>query len=260
MNIIVCIKQVPDTGSVKIDPETNTLIRSGVPSIINPFDLNAVELGLSLKDEQGGKVNVITMGPPQADEALRSTLAMGADNACLLSDRAFAGADTLATSYTLSMAVKKIGNFDLILCGKQAIDGDTAQVGPELAEILGIPQVTNVSKLIEVKDTTIVVEQELEDGCEIVEVERPCLLTVTKEINKPRMPSLKNSMRAKKAEIPVWKASDIDADEARIGLKGSATQVVKIFDPPKRTDRRILQGDVDEMATELAKELRKRLL
>ncbi|MDI6781037.1 MAG: electron transfer flavoprotein subunit beta/FixA family protein [bacterium] len=259
MNIIVCIKQVPDTGSVKIDPTTNTLIRSGVPSIINPFDLNAVEAGLSLKDEYGGRVNVITMGPPQAEEALRNTIAMGADNACLLSDRAFAGADTLATSYTLSMAVKKIGDFDLILCGKQAIDGDTAQVGPELAEILGIPQVTNVSKLIEVKETTIVVEKELEDGCEIVEVERPCLLTVTKQVNNPRIPSLKNSMRAKKAEIPVWKAADIDADEARIGLKGSATQVVKIFEPLKRTDSRILQGDVDEMMTELVGELRKRV-
>ncbi len=259
MNIIVCIKQVPDTGSVKIDPTTNTLIRSGVPSIINPFDMNAVEAGLSLKDTYGGSVHVITMGPPQADEALRNTIAMGADNACLLSDRAFAGADTLATSYTLSMAVKKIGDFDIILCGKQAIDGDTAQVGPELAEILGLPQMTNVSKLIEVKETTIVVEQELEDGCEIVEVERPCLLTVTKQVNNPRIPSLKNSMRAKKAEIPVWKAADINADEARIGLKGSATQVVKIFEPPKRTDRRILQGDVEEMVTELVTELRKRL-
>ncbi|MBI4777671.1 electron transfer flavoprotein subunit beta/FixA family protein [Candidatus Desantisbacteria bacterium] len=259
MNIIVCIKQVPDTGSVKIDPTTNTLIRSGVPSIINPFDLNAVEAGLALKDEYGGRVDVLTMGPPQAEEALRNTLAMGADNACLLSDRAFAGSDTLATSYTLSQAVKKIENFDLILCGKQAIDGDTAQVGPELAEILGIPQVTNVCRLIEVKDTTIVVEQELEDGCEIVEVERPCLLTVTKQVNNPRIPSLKNSMRAKKATIPVWKATDINVDEARIGLKGSATQVVKIFEPPKRTDSRILQGDVDEMVTELVAELRKRV-
>lgn len=257
MNIIVCIKQVPDTGSVKIDPTTNTLIRSGVPSIINPFDLNAVETGLSLKDKYGGKVNVITMGPAQADEALRNTLAMGADNACLLSDRAFAGADTLATSYTLSMAVKKIGDFDLILCGKQAIDGDTAQVGPELAEILGIPQVTNISKLLEVKDTTIIVEQELEDGCQIIEVQRPCLLTVTKQINNPRIPSLKNSIRAKKADIPVWKAADINADEARIGLKGSATQVVKIFEPPKRADSRILQGDVDEMVAELVAELKK---
>jgi electron transfer flavoprotein beta subunit len=259
MNIIVCIKQVPDTGSVKIDPTTNTLIRSGVPSIINPFDLNAVEAGLFLKDEHGGKVDVITMGPPQAEEALRNTLAMGADNAYLISDRAFAGADTLATSYTLSMAIKKIGDFDLILCGKQAIDGDTAQVGPELAEILGISQVTNVSKLIEVKETTIIVEQELEDGCEIIEVERPCLLTVTKQANNPRIPSLKNSMRAKKAEIPVWKAADINADEARIGLNGSATGVVKIFEPPKRTDSRMLQGNVDEMVAELAVELRKRL-
>ncbi|MFH1860456.1 MAG: electron transfer flavoprotein subunit beta/FixA family protein [bacterium] len=260
MNIIVCIKQVPDTGSVKIDPETNTLIRTGVPSVINPFDLNAVELGLSLRDEYGGKVNVITMGPPQAEEALRNTMAMGADNVYLLSDRAFAGADTLATSYTLSMAIKKIGDFDLILCGKQAIDGDTAQVGPELAEILGIPQVTNISKLVEVRDAAIVVEQELEDGCEIVEVERPCLLTVTKQINEPRIPSLKNSMRAKKAEINVWKATDINADEARIGLKGSATQVVKIFEPPKRTDRRMLQGDVDEMVTELVTELKRRMV
>ncbi|MEK7813514.1 MAG: electron transfer flavoprotein subunit beta/FixA family protein, partial [Candidatus Desantisbacteria bacterium] len=238
---------------------TNTLIRSGVPSIINPFDMNAVEAGLSLKDEYGGRVDVLTMGPPQAEEALRNTIAMGADNACLLSDRAFAGADTLATSYTLSMAVKKIGDFDIILCGKQAIDGDTAQVGPELAEILGIPQVTNVSKLIEVKETTIIVEQELEDGCEIVEVERPCLLTVTKQANNPRIPSLKNSMRAKKAEIPVWKAADIDADEARIGLAGSATQVVKIFEPPRRTDSRILQGDVEKIVTELVGELRKRV-
>ncbi len=265
MNIIVCIKQVPDTGSVKINPETNTLIRTGVPSIINPFDMNAVEAGLALKDGQGGstsgggKVSVITMGPPQAEEALRETMSMGVDNAYLLSDRAFAGADTLATAYTLSMAIKKIGDFDLILCGKQAIDGDTAQVGPELAEILGIPQVTNVSKLIEVRDATLIVEQELEDGCNIIEVERPCLITVTKEVNKPRLPSLKNSMKAKKAEIPVWGAIDINADEARIGLKGSATQVVKIFEPPKRTDSRMLEGDVEEMVEELVGELRKKV-
>ncbi|OIP37077.1 electron transfer flavoprotein subunit beta [Candidatus Desantisbacteria bacterium CG2_30_40_21] len=259
MNIIVCIKQVPDTGSVKINPETNTLIRTGVPSIINPFDMNAVEAGLALRDGNGGKVSVITMGPPQAEEALRETMAMGVDNAYLLSDRAFAGADTLATSYTLSMAIRLIIDFDLILCGKQAIDGDTAQVGPELAEILGIPQVTNVSRLIEVKDTTLIVEQELEDGCKIIEVERPCLITVTKEVNKPRLPSLKNSMRAKKAEIPIWGANDINADEARLGLKGSATQVVKIFEPLKRTDSRMLKGDVEEMVTELVAELRKRV-
>lgn len=256
MDIIVCIKQVPDTGSVKIDPKTNTLIREGVPAIVNPFDMNAVEAGLSLRDKYGGKVNVITMGPPQAENALRETIAMGVNNAYLVSDKVFAGADTLATSYTLSKAVQKIGKFDIILCGKQAIDGDTGQVGPELAEILGIPHVANVCKILEMKEDKIIVHRELEDRYEKIAVRLPCLLTVTKEVNEPRMPSLKNTMRAKKTNIPVWNANDIDVDQTKVGLKGSATQVIKIFNPPKKTDKKILQGDVNKIVEELIDELK----
>lgn len=258
MKIIVCIKQVPESASVKIDPDTHTLIRQGVKSIINPFDINAIEAALQLKESQSGQVVVISMGPPQAEESLREAISLGVDEAILLSDRAFAGADTLATSYTLSMGIKKIGKFDLIICGKQAIDGDTAQVGPELAEMLDIPQVCWVRKIVEIKNQTIVVERALEDGYEVVETQLPALLTVVKEINEPRLPSLRGKLNAKKKEIPIWGAQELGISPDEVGLAGSATQVIRTFTPPPRKDRKILQGEVKDVVKELVCELKQR--
>ena len=261
MNIIVCIKQVPDTTNVKIDPKTNTLIREGVKSIINPFDENAIEEAVRLKEAHGGKVTVITMGPPQATEALKSAIAMGADEAILISDRAFAGADTWATSYTLSQAIKKIGTFDLILFGKQAIDGDTAQVGPGVAEFLDIPQITFAIKIDIVgapieSGLVIRVKRQLEESAEIVETKLPAAVTVIKQINEPRMPSLKGQMRAKKAEIQTWTAEAIMAEPENIGLKGSPTQVVRIFTPPPRGNSEMLEGDIKEISIKLFNKLK----
>ncbi|MFC1568121.1 electron transfer flavoprotein subunit beta/FixA family protein [Candidatus Margulisiibacteriota bacterium] len=257
MNIIVCIKQVPDTTEVKINPETNTLIREGVPSIVNPFDENAVEAALKLKEKLGGKVTVITMGPPQAAEALKNTLAMGADEAILVSDRAFAGSDTWATSYTLAQAIKKLGQFDLILCGKQAIDGDTAQVGPGIAEWLNIPQVTFAVK-IEAEEKKAKVERMLEEVNEVVETPLPAVITVVKQINEPRLPSLKGMMRAKKTEIKTLKADDIQAEAKNIGLNGSPTQVVKIFTPPPKSGGEKLEGEANEIVDRLVAKIKER--
>ena len=241
MQVIVCIKQVPNTTDVRIDPETNTLIREGVESIINPFDENAIEAALQLKDSLGAKVTVITMGPPQAESALRDALAMGADDVYLVSDRVLAGSDTWATSYALAQAIRKIGPADLILCGKQAIDGDTAQVGPGIAEFLDLPIVTYIRKL-EVVDGKVRVERVFEDGFEVIETPIPVVLTVLKEMNVPRLPSLKGRMRAKRAEIKTLSAADIEADPALIGLKGSPTRVVKIFSPPRKSGGMKLDG------------------
>jgi len=253
MNIIVCIKQVPETTQVKIDPQTNTLIREGVASIINPFDTYAIEEAVRLKEKYGGKTTVITMGPPQAESALRESLSLGIDEAVLLSDRAFAGSDTLATSYTLSKAIKKIGSFDIIICGKQASDGDTAQVGPGISAHLDIPQITYVKKIREIKDNYAIFERMTEEGYEIIKSPLPCLITVVKEINTPRLPSLKNLMRAKKATITKWTFIDLDIEEDRVGLKGSPTWVVKIFTPPPRPKGQILDGTIDETVEKLAK-------
>lgn len=257
MNIIVCIKQVPETTEVKINPETNTLIREGVPSIVNPFDENAIEAALKLREKHGGKVTVITMGPPQAAEALKNAIAMGVDDVVLVSDRAFAGSDTWATSYTLAQTIKKIGSFDLIICGKQAIDGDTAQVGPGIAEWLGIPQVTFAVK-IEVDGNRAKVERLLEEVNEVVETPLPAVLTVVKQINEPRMPSLKGMMKAKKAEIMTLKAEDIQADPKNIGLNGSPTQVVKIFTPPPKSGGKILDGEPGEVVNDLITKIKER--
>lgn len=242
MEIVVFVKQVPDTTEVKIDPQTNTLIRQGVPSIVNPFDKNAVEAALQLKEKHGGKVTVVSMGPSQAKDALKECIAMGADEALLISDRAFGGADTLATSYTLAAAAKKLGKIDLIICGKQAIDGDTAQVGPEIAEHLGMPQVTYVAK-IDVNGETVRVEREHEEGYEVIEVKMPVLLTVVKSINEPRYPTVKGTMKANRKEIPVWTVNDIEVDAEKIGLKGSPTQVRKIFTPKQRVQGEVIQAE-----------------
>lgn len=256
MDIIVCIKQVPETTEVKINPETNTLIREGVQSIINPFDLYAIEEGLRLKEKFSGKVTALSMGPPQAEVALKEALSLGVDEAVLLSDRAFAGSDTWATSYTLASAIKKIGKFDLIICGKQASDGDTAQVGPGISMHLDIPQVTYVKKIEEVKDSSIRVERMLEEGYEIIQTPLPALLTVVKEINEPRLPSLKGMMRAKSAKITVWTQKELNLDLQSIGLCGSPTQVIKIFTPLPRTGGQRLTGDRQELVEKLVELLR----
>lgn len=255
MNIIVCIKQVPDTAEVRINPETNTLIREGVPSIINPYDLHAIEAALQIKEKMGGKVTVITMGPPQAEEALREAISMGADDVRLISDRAFAGADTWATSYALFKAIEKLG-YDIIFCGKQAIDGDTAQVGPEIAEFLNIPHIAYVRKIEDISDKSVKVQRLMDDGHDVVESTLPVLLTVVKELNTPRLPSLKGKMAAKKAVITKMTINDIGAEEENVGLKGSPTQVKNIFAPQAKTDRKMLHGSIEEQVSELINELR----
>jgi len=251
MKIIVCVKQVPDAKDVRLDPQTNTLAREGVQSIMNPYDQHAVEEAVRVKELLGGEVTVVSMGPPQAEEVLRLAIACGADQGVLVSDRAFAGADTWATSYTLAKAVQTLGPFDLVLCGKQAIDGDTAQVGPGLATRLQIPFVTCVQKVREATASGLVMERMMDDGFDVVAVDFPVLLTVVKDINEPRVPSLKGKMRAKKAEIKRLSAADIGADPACIGLPGSPTQVVKVFPPPARGQRAIFSGPIDEQIDQL---------
>jgi electron transfer flavoprotein beta subunit len=273
LKIILCIKQVPNTAEVKIDQETNTLVREGVPSIINPFDLNAIEEGLLLKERFGGSVTVISMGPPQVEAALREALSLGVDQAVLLCDRAFAGADTLATSYTLAAGIKKIGAFDLILCGKQAIDGDTAQVGPEIAEWLDIPHLTYVRGIDEVaaagcrvpppakvgtrwSSANITVSRMVEGGYEQASASLPALLTVVREVNEPRLPSFRASLRAKTQTIAVWGANDLDVDPGRIGIPGSPTRVARIFVPQYDRYGKFLAGAPDEQAKALITALR----
>jgi len=260
MKIIVCIKQVPDTTEVKINPETNTLIREGVASIINPFDMYAIEEGLRLRERFGGEAIVLTMGPPQAKETLREALSLGIDKAIHLCDRAFAGSDTWATSLVLSKAIEKIGGYDLIICGKQASDGDTAQVGPGIAAHLNLPQATYVRRIdslhLDTDPKIMVAERLLEEGYEIMELKMPALITVVKEINEPRLPSLRGKMNARKAEIPTWSNVDLGIDTTQIGLDGSPTRVVKIFTPPPKKGGKIFQGEPEETVSQLVAELK----
>ncbi len=250
MRIVVCVKQVPDPENAKMDWETGTVVREGVKNIINPFDLYAIEEALRIKEKLGGEVIVISMGPPQAEEALREAIAMGADKAILITSRDFAGADTLATSYTLSQAIKKIGDVDLIICGKQAIDGDTAQVGPGVSAHLDLPQITFVGKIDEITEDRIRAERMVEGGYQVVESPLPCVITVVKDINIPRLPSLKGKIAAKKAEIPQWGPEDIDADPKRIGAAGSPTMVEEVFAPELKKEGRIYSEDQMEEAIE----------
>ena len=260
MHIIVLVKQVPDTSEVKINRETNTLIRDGVPSIINPYDRYALEEALRLREKHGGKVTALTMGPPQAVEALKEAVSLGVDEVVLLSDRAFAGADTWATSYALSQGIRKIGAYDLVIAGKQAIDGDTAQVGPETADMLGIPFVAYIRKIEQVEGATMVAERLMDEGYDVVETSLPALITVVKEINEPRVPSLKGKMKAKSLKITAWTAADIGADVSKLGLKGSPTQVVRIFPPAPRGNREMLSGSIEEQAAAVAKKLKEQSL
>lgn len=245
MEIFVCIKQVPDTTEIKIDPESNTLIREGVESIINPFDLYAIEEALRLKKEYGGKVTAVSMGPPQVESALREAVSMGVDKIYLISDRKFAGADTWATSLTLAAAVEKIEAADLILFGQQAIDGDTAQVGPGVAAHMDIPQTCFVRKIEKIEDQTITVERLMETGYDRIKMNLPAVITVVKEINTPRLPSLRGKRKARKAELNILTADDLDLNEEEVGLNGSPTEVIKIFSPEikKKTEKHELEPD-----------------
>ena len=228
MEIVVCIKQVPDTTEIKINPVTGTLIRDGVPSIMNPDDKGGLEMALRMKDEYGAHVTVITMGPPQADLVLCEALAMGADDAILLTDRKFAGADTLATSNALAGALRTL-KWDLIITGRQAIDGDTAQVGPQIAEHLGIPQISYVANLARKSENEFLVKKETEEGYQMLEVSAPCLLTVLASANKARYMSVPGIVDAYNKEVQLWSAAMIDVDETKLGLKGSPTKVLKAF-------------------------------
>lgn len=257
MKIIVCVKEVPDTTDVKMDPEHGTLIRDGVPAIINPFDAFALELALQLKDDDPSvEISTLCMGPPHAEKSLRETIAMGADRAILVTDRAFAGSDTWATSYTLASAIKAIGDYDIIFAGQQAIDGDTAQVGPGIAEFLDIPQGIFVGSIEILNENEIEIERLTETGKEKVRMGLPALISVIKLSKDPRLPSLRGMMKAKKAEIRHYAAEDLDVEERNIGLSGSPTRVMKIFTPPKRESGEIWEGDAVELANKLAKTLK----
>jgi len=257
LKIIVTIKQVPDTAEVKIDPKTHSLIREGIPSILNPEDANAVEAALCLTEMHGGTVTAITMGPPQAEEALEEVLAMGADQGVLLTDRAFAGSDTLITAFTLSRAIIKLGKFDLILCGRQAIDGDTAQVGPQIAGFLDLAQVTYTED-ITIDGDSAVVRRSLEDFNQYVRIKLPALATVTSEINRPRYPSLYNIQSACEGSLmKTWGAKDIKVPVSMLGLNASPTGVKKIFEPDRKVKGEIIAGDERQMAKQLAEKLKK---
>ncbi|MDP2931620.1 MAG: electron transfer flavoprotein subunit beta/FixA family protein [Chloroflexota bacterium] len=256
MNIVVCLKQVPGTTKVEIDPKTNTLVRQGIKNVVNPFDAYALEEGVRLRERFGGKVTAISMGPPQAEEMLREAISLGADAAVLLSDRAFAGADTLATSYTIALAVEKLKPCDLVICGRQSIDGDTGQVAPELAEVLGVPFVAYVSKIEEINNQNMRVQRMVEDGHEVIEAPLPAVISVTKEINVPRLPSLRGLTKAKSAVIPVWTAGELAAAQDRIGLTGSATKVVKIFFPQRVRKGEVFQGEASAQVASLVEKLR----
>ncbi len=252
MKILVCVKQVPDTTEVRIDRETNTLQRQDVPSILNPFDRHALEEALRVKERCGGTVSVLTMGPLQAQEVLKECLALGADEAVLVSDKAFAGADTLATSRTLAAAIAKLQPAELIFCGKQAIDGDTAQVGPELAEHLNMAQITCVSKLeVFPAERRLIAEREVEDGREVLELPFPAVLTVSKSLNEPRYPSIKGRLRANKTSIPILTLADLGLQAEETGLQGSPTRVVRIFAPETRKGGEVIQGMAPRQAADL---------
>ncbi len=257
MHSVVLIKQVPDTTEVRMDPKTGTLIRTGVPSIVNPYDVHALEEALALRDKYGGRVTVVTMGPPQAKEALRKCISFGADEAILLTDRAFAGSDTLSTSYILTQAVKKISEqhpVDLVLAGKQAIDGDTAQVGPGVATRLGFEQLTYVVKVegVDLEKKEITVHRLLEEGREVIKTKLPALLTVVKEANSIRYGSLPHVMRAVRYDPPGWNQAFIGGDLTKMGLKGSPTNVKRIFPPPTRAPGEIIPGGKEDPAAAAA--------
>lgn len=253
MNIIVCVKQVPGTSQVEVDPVTGVLKRDGVESKLNPYDLFALETAFRIKEKVGGGlVKTVSMGPPQAVPTLLETVYMGADETYLLSDRKFAGADVHATSYAIKSGIDKIGDFDLIICGKQTTDGDTAQVGPEVAEMLGIEHVTNVLSVDDIKKDSITVTFNLDDCLQTQEMKLPCLITIEKDACTPRLPSYKRKKNTNEDVVKVFTAADFEnLDESRLGLKGSPTQVERIFPPEKNTDKQIFEGDGKDLSQKL---------
>ncbi|MDR0936146.1 MAG: electron transfer flavoprotein subunit beta/FixA family protein [Oscillospiraceae bacterium] len=262
MKIVVCAKQVPDTNEVKIDPVKGTLIRDGVPSILNPDDANALEAALAVKDANPDvTVSVVSMGPPQATSMLKECIAMGADDAYLLSARAFGGADTCATSTTIAAGINKVGGVDLIFAGRQAIDGDTAQVGPQVAQRLGLPFVTYVQKVRELKKGSVIVERQLEDGYEVIEVPTPCVLTAVKELNNPRYMSVGRIYYAcDEAEIKIWNEVDVGLDPADCGLNASPTKVMRSFTPAPKGKGEMLTGTIPEVANAVVGKLREKFV
>jgi len=261
MHTLVCVKQVPDTTEIKMDSKTNTLDRSSAPTIINPYDEHAVEEAVKIKKEFGGRVSIISMGPPQAKDVIKKCIEMGADEGYLLSDRAFAGSDTLATSYIIAMGIKKIMEFepiDLVFCGKQAIDGDTAQVGPGIACRLGIPQLTYVEKInsLDIENNTVVIHRKIDNGYEVVQSQLPCLITIEKSINELSFSPLQNMIKAARYKPIVWGINDFKANLSQIGLKGSPTSVRRIFPPQQRAGGELLKGNADQIVKTLVDKLK----
>ncbi len=257
MNIFVCIKQVPGTSEVQVDEKTGVLKRDGIDSKMNPYDLYAIETAVKIKEEKGGKITAISMGPPQATDVLKEAFMMGVDEGALLTDRKFAGADVLATSYTIAQGIKKLGNPDLIICGKMTTDGDTAQVGPEMAEFLNIPHVANVLNILQVKEKSLVVEMDMPNTVEVVEINYPCLITVEKDIFQPRLPSFKLKLDSQDRKIPFFCINDFtDQDENNYGLNGSPTQVKRIFPPESNMNHEIWKEESCEIVDKLAKKLK----
>lgn len=257
MDIVVCIKQVPGTSKVEVDPITGVLKRDGIDTKMNPYDLYALETALRLKGENNGTIKVISMGPPQATEVIKEAFSMGADEGVLISDRKFAGADVLATSYTISQGIRSLGKFDLIICGKQTTDGDTAQVGAEVAEYLDIPHVANVKNILEVNDCSLSCEMDLPEALELVDIKFPCLITVDKDIFQPRLPSYKKKLDTKDRKINIISLKDFsDKDEKKYGLNGSPTQVERIFPPESKSHHEIIQGNSDEIAKKVVSKLK----
>ena len=260
MKIVVCVKQVPGTTEVSIDPVTKRLIREGVSIEMNPFDTYALEQGILLKEKHGGEVIALSMGPKRAELTLRESIACGADSGILLNGRALGGSDTYATSYILSQAVKKIGNVDLVICGKQAVDGDTAQVGPGIAAHIGWPQVTYVSRFLESDTEELKLERMHESGSDISIVSMPAVLTILKDVNIPRIPTLKGRLNSRKVDITIWDENDLDTDPEKIGLSGSPTRVVSTRKPDARDKHTIvLNGSASDSAKELMKILKTRI-
>jgi electron transfer flavoprotein beta subunit len=262
MEIIVLIKQVPNTTEVKIDPKTGNLIREGVESIINPDDTHAIEAAVQLKERLGGRVTGISMGPPQAIDALSEAIGMGIDRAILLTDPAFRGADTWATSTALGRAIERLSPYDLVIAGRQAIDGDTAQIGPQVAEYLGIPHVSYVTLIEETTGDRMVVKRAMEDGHQWIEVPFPCLITVTSRMNRPRYFHLSRLLDAcrEKAPIEVWNVADLNLKVFEVGLMGSLTEVIRTFSPKTKKETRLLKGDAAQQVRELLEDMRAKKL
>lgn len=256
MNVVVCIKQVPETPKIEIDPQTGALIKAEGKMIINPFDMYALEEGIRLKEQYGGKVSAISVGPPEAEEALREAIALGVDEAILLSDPMFDGSDTLATSYILAKAVEKLGQPDIVICGRQTMDGDTGQVAPQLAEWLRIPFASYVSKIEEIKEGHMTVQRMIDEGHQVIEMPLPGVINVVKEINAPRLPSLRGLMQSKKVQIATWTAQELDVDMSKVGLAGSPTRVARVFFPERAKQGELLQGSPESQVEQLVEKLR----